>query len=111
MTVSREDVLSYFMEVLQSMGDEWEDASSVTEDSLIMGNLNWRSIEIVYLANAMQRKYGRKFPFEQWLKTIEQRETKDVTVREWVDFIHSNLDDASDSREPVNVGEPGVSHA
>jgi hypothetical protein len=105
MKLSREEVLDYFLETLRSMGDEWEDEVEVTEDTLIMGNLNWRSIEIVYLANALQQRFEQVFPFEEFLQQIEQREVKDITVREWVDFVYSHLEDRSE-REPVSVGSP-----
>jgi acyl carrier protein len=93
MKPTRESVLAYFLEVLQTMGEEWEDSTAATEDTLIMGNLNWRSIEIVYLANALQQHYGQVFPFEEFLKTVGERESKDATVGEWVSFVHEHLAD------------------
>ena len=88
---SRSEVLDHFLQTLSSMQDEWADEVHLTEESLIMGNLNWRSIEMVYLANALQMHYGRVFPFEALLQQIEQREEKDISVREWVDFIVTTL--------------------
>jgi hypothetical protein len=79
------------MEVLASMGDECESAAAITEDSYILGNLNWRSIEIIYLANALQQHYEQVFPFEDFFQSVEQREGNDVKLGEFVDFIYSNL--------------------
>lgn len=87
----RSEVLDHFLQTLHSMQDEWADEVHLTEDSLILGNLNWRSIEMVYLANALQMHYGRVFPFEALLQQVERREEKDISVREWVDFIVTAL--------------------
>jgi hypothetical protein len=84
---SRGEVLEHLLQTLHSMRDEWADEVHLTEDSLIMGNQNWRSIEIVYVANVLQTHYRRIFPFEALMQQIEQRERKDVSVREWVDFV------------------------
>jgi len=93
MKPSRQEVFDYFCEVLATMGEEWEDRSAISEDTHLLGNLNWRSIEFVYLANAIQRHYAQTLPFEEFLKDLEQRESKDITVGELVDFIHTNLQD------------------
>src|SRR4051812_7400697 len=93
MRPTREQILTEFLKVIHSMNEEWGDTSVVSEDSFIMGDLNWRSIQIVYLVNVLQERFGQTFPLAEFLERIEQRETKDVTVREWVDFIHENLED------------------
>ncbi len=99
----RDDVLAHFLETLRSMTDEWAEEVQLTEESLIMGNLNWRSIEIVYLANTLQLHYGRVFPFEDLLRRVEQRAEKDITVREWVDFI---VDELARPASPASPAAP-----
>jgi len=87
--------MAYIREVLSSMGDEWEDSTAISEDSRILGNLNWRSIEMVYVANLVQQHFEQTLPFEDFLRNIEQRETKDVTIGELVDFILANFQDGA----------------
>lgn len=88
---TRDAVRDHLIETLESMGDEWEEQTEVTEETLILGNMNWRSIEIVYLANALQQHYQRPFPFEEFLKEVEARAVPDTTVGEWIDFITAEL--------------------
>ena len=95
MKPSRDKVLAHFLEVLSSMGEEWEDSAVIAEDARILGDLNWRSVEIVYLVNELQNYYQQVFPFEEFLKVIEARESKDSTVSEWVEFIHQGLPDGA----------------
>jgi acyl carrier protein len=91
MKVSREEVAATILGLLQSMGDEWDDSSATSEDSYVFGNLNWRSIEIVYLVNAIQQRYKQTFPFAEFLQEIERRDRKDVSVGEIVEFVHRSL--------------------
>ena len=113
MKPTREEVLAYFLEVLHSMGEEWEDSGAVTEDTRIMGNLNWRSIEIVYLAGAIQQHYNQVFPFEDLFKKIEQRESRDITIGEWVDFVYHHLEegDAQPQRSADGAMAPMIQPA
>jgi len=85
------------------MGDEWDDSEAVSEDTRILGDLNWRSVEIVYLVNELQKHYQQVFPFEEFIRTIEVRETPDSSVGEWVDFIHRHL--AATAAESIGASE------
>lgn len=105
MKATREEVLAYFYEVLRSMRDDWDDSEVISEDSCFMTNLNWRSIEIVYLAQETQQHFGQTFPFEEFLKEMESRENKDITVREWVDFIYGNLGIEGAARQEGDSGD------
>ena len=88
---SREDVLEYVVGVLSSLGEEAGADADITEGTYLLGNLNWRSIEVIYLANSMQEHYGRVFPFADFFAQVAQRERRDLSVGEWVDFIHAQL--------------------
>src|SRR5260370_14200594 len=93
MKATRDEVHTYLLELMHSMVDEWDDSEPISEQSSILGNLNWRSIEIVYLVRAVQQHFGQVLPFQEFLQGVEQREDQDVSVRELVDFIHDNLQD------------------
>ncbi|HEY2158069.1 MAG TPA: hypothetical protein VGH33_20740 [Isosphaeraceae bacterium] len=91
MNVSREEVLAHVVEVLRSLEEDPDSAGDIAEDTYMVGDRNWRSIDIIFLANSMQEHYGQPFPFTELFGEIGQREKKDVAVGEWVDFIHQNL--------------------
>jgi acyl carrier protein len=90
MEMTRDNVLSDILEIVKSMQDEWDDSSAPSEHSYLFRNLNWRSIEIVYLVNAIQQKYKQTFPFEEFLQQTERRDRKDVRMGELVDFVYEN---------------------
>jgi acyl carrier protein len=94
---TREMVRNHLIETLQSMGDEWEDQPEITEETLMLGNMNWRSIEIIYLTNALQQHYQRSFPFEEFLQKVQAREISDTSVGEWVDFLTSELNKGTEA--------------
>jgi acyl carrier protein len=107
MEITRDSVLANILEIVQSMQDEWDDSSATSDDSYLFGNLNWRSIEVVYLVNAIQQTYKQTFPFPEFLQDIERRDRKDVRVGELVDFVYENLSKSrlTPSPDKQNVAE------
>src|SRR4051812_19510458 len=92
MKPSRDEVLQHFLGILHSLGEEYEDSVASSEDTQILNDLNWRSVEIVYIANEVQKHYDQIFPFEKLIQEIESRGNPEVTVADWVNFIHRHLD-------------------
>jgi acyl carrier protein len=97
MKATRDEVRTYLLDLIRSMGDEWDDSQVISEDDGILGSMNWRSIEIVYLARAVQQHFDHVFPFQEFLEGVEQRDNKDLTVRELIDFVYANLQDTAQS--------------
>ncbi len=91
MNPKREEVLEYFLGLLRSLSEDRDSGMDITEDTYLLGNMNWRSIEVIYLANNMQEHYGQQFPFVEFFAGIAQKEVRDISVSEWVDFINANL--------------------
>lgn len=46
------------------------------------------------LGAAVQEHFGQKFPFPEFFAEVGQREVRDFTVGEWVEFILRNLVEA-----------------
>jgi hypothetical protein len=88
---SREEVLAYVIEVLRSLEEDSETSHEISEDTYILGDRSWRSIDVIFLANTVQEHFDQKFPFTDLFNEIGQREVKDITVGEWVDFLYKNL--------------------
>jgi hypothetical protein len=91
MKPSRDEILAHVTEVLRSLEEDPDSAGEILEGTYMLGDRNWRSIDIIFLANSMQEHYGQPFPFTDLFTEIGQRPVKDLTVGEWVDFIHENL--------------------
>jgi acyl carrier protein len=93
---SREETLAEVLELLPTIGEDaagWDDHIEITEKTSLLGDLDWGSIEVVMLANAMQERYERLFPFVAWFQDLGRQGYQDITVGEWVDFIHNQLED------------------
>ncbi|CAN5352844.1 hypothetical protein BH24GEM3_BH24GEM3_06990 [soil metagenome] len=88
--MTRNDVLDDALQMVASLRSGWDD-EEITEEMLLLGDLNWQSIQLVVLANTTQQRYGQTFPFEELFAEVSDRGRQDLTVGEWVDFIHEHL--------------------
>jgi acyl carrier protein len=95
MPISREEVLADTLEMLAAQREEWDYSGEVGEDTLLFGELGLSSIDVVVLAALVQEKYGRDLPFQQYYVEMERRGERDLSVGQWVDFVHGALN-ASD---------------
>jgi hypothetical protein len=57
------------------------------------------------LGTAVQEHYGRRFPFVQFFADLGERGGADIPVRQWVDFIHSQLE--AEARDDHATSSPG----
>lgn len=92
MQTSRDQVLTEILEFLGKLADDWEYSDEITEETYLLADMGLASLDVVILANAIQEHYGQVFPFTEFYAEIGQRELRDVSVGEWVDFIFDNLD-------------------
>jgi hypothetical protein len=91
MTIGRDEVFSQFVAMLSKVRKDWDPGEEVTEQMSLLGDMNWRSIEMIALAHMTTEHYGQPFPFNDLIAKLMQRKTRDLTVGEWVDFVHANL--------------------
>ena len=104
MKPSRERILADVIQLLPTVREDvapWDDQTQITEDTLLLGDLAWSSIEVVILATATQERYGQVFPFIEWWEEIGRQGGRDIAVREWVDFVHAHL---NERRSPAGTG-------
>jgi acyl carrier protein len=94
MKKSRNEVLVDFVQFLGRLADDWEYGGDISEETYLLADMGLASLDVVILANAIQEHYGQPFPFPEFYAEIGQRPRRDVSVGEWVDFIHSNLNSA-----------------
>ena len=52
------------------------------------GDLGFTSIDAVLLGESLEQRYGRKFPFHEFLAEMKQRETPDIEVGQLAAFLH-----------------------
>ena len=107
MTIERDEVFSLFAAMLPSVRKDWDPGEEISDRMSLLGDMNWRSVELIALAHLTQEHYGHTFPFNDLFAQILQKKTRDLTVGEWVDFIHANLNGATQSAQPTGAMELG----
>jgi len=91
MRKSREEILADMLLLLQQLADDWEYTGEITEDTYLLADMGLQSLDVVVLSAAVQEHYGRVLPFPEFFAEIGQRELRDVSVGEWVDFVDKHL--------------------
>jgi acyl carrier protein len=106
MTRTRQRILDEVLDLLRSVAHDWEYDGTLTADTRLFADLAFESLDLVVLGAAVQEHFGQKFPFQEFFAEIGQRDVRDLTVGEWVEFIHRHLQDP----RPVPGGEtvPGA---
>jgi hypothetical protein len=59
--------------------------------TLFFADLGMMSIDAVVLAETLERRYGRRFPFPQFLAGLAARGAEDMEVGELARFLAENL--------------------
>jgi acyl carrier protein len=95
MKPTRDSVRTDILQMLRNLTDEWEFDGEVNDGTTLLGDLQFESLDVVVLSSTVQEHYGRVLPFHEFFVEIGQREQRDVTVGEWVDFVHRHLDGAA----------------
>ena len=93
MKKSREEILADVMLLLRRLADDWEYSGDVTQDTYFFADMGLQSLDVVVLGTAVQENYGQVLPFPKLFAEIGQRELRDISVGEWVDFIYKHLND------------------
>jgi acyl carrier protein len=88
---TREQILQEVLGLLSNVARDWELESPMTGDTRLFADLAFESLDLVVLGAAVQERFGQKFPFPEFFAEIGQRSVRDLTVGEWVDFIHQHL--------------------
>jgi acyl carrier protein len=84
----QEDVLS----LLRELADDWEYTENITQETYLFSDMGLESLDVVVLGTAVQEHYGQTLPFAEFFAEVGQREVRDISVGEWVDFIYRHLD-------------------
>lgn len=97
MNRTREQILAEMLEILNGVVRDWEFEGTVGASTRVFADLGLESLDLVILGSKVQEHYGRTFPYPAFFAEIGQRQIRDITIGEWVDFIDRNL------REPAGA--------
>jgi acyl carrier protein len=105
MKLSRDMILADLLGLLRKVASDWEFETPLTADTRLFSDLQFESLDVVVLGTAVQEHFGQRFPFPEFFAELGQRDIRDITVGEWVDFIHTHLD----PRSSPSADEPNES--
>ncbi len=88
---SYEEVRSDIVLLLRRLADDWEYDGEITEDTRMLADLGFESLDVVVLGSVIQEHYDQVLPFPEFFAEIGQRAVGDVTVGEWVTFVCEHL--------------------
>jgi len=77
----------------ETMGD-WEYSGEITPATRLFADLGLESIDLVALGGAIEEHYRRTFPFAQWLTQLRDPQVDDIRVKDVIEFLHDNLQQA-----------------
>jgi acyl carrier protein len=95
MNKTREEVMGDVLHLLSQLADDWEYSGEIAPETYFFADMGFESLDIVVLATSIQEHYGRVMPFPEFFAEVGQREIRDISVGEWVDFVHQHLNEAS----------------
>jgi acyl carrier protein len=93
MNVTRDQVREYIVNKLVELSQDWDSPAEISETSLIFSELGFESLDAVVLGVAIQEHFARQLPFAELLAELGERR-RDLSVRELIDFVHRNLNQA-----------------
>lgn len=94
MTTSRQDILNDIIGLLSELADDWEYYDEITAQTRLFTDMGLASLDVVVLGTAIEEHYDRTFPFLQLYAEVGASDARDITIGEWVDFIHLHLNRA-----------------
>ena len=71
--------------------DGREYSGEISPETLFFGDIGLTSIDAVVLAEKLERHYGRKFPFHEFVAEMRTRAAFDIAVGDLVAFLHRHL--------------------
>jgi acyl carrier protein len=93
MSKTREGVMADVLHLLDQLADDWEYSGEITPQTYFFTEMGFESLDIVVLATSIQEHYGQVMPFPEFFAEIGQRDIRDISVGEWVDFVHKHLNE------------------
>jgi acyl carrier protein len=89
--ITRGSVLETVLSILSKMDEDGELEVEITPETWLVADMGLESIDVVVLGTTVQEHYHMSMPFAEFLAEVGQRETRDIQVREFVDFVVRHL--------------------
>jgi acyl carrier protein len=96
MQITRQQVETDTLTLLQQLADDWEYSGEIDAQTYLLADMGLESLGVVILSATVQEFYETTLPFTDFFTEIGNRKVRDVTVGEWVDFVFTHLRNGSD---------------
>lgn len=90
MTITPDAILADLVGLMKEMTD-WDYPAAITRDTHFFADLGFESIDAVVFGEAIEAHYRRRFPYAEFLRSLGEREQRDLKLGEVVDFLHQHL--------------------
>ena len=88
-----EHILADVLQLLRKVASDWEFDAPLTSETRLFSDLNFESLDLVIFGASVQEHFGQRLPFPEFFAQLGQRQAGDLTIGEWVQFIHTHLDE------------------
>ncbi len=92
---TRAEIRADMFQLLQEMLEDMDYEGELTETTTFLDDLGFESLDVVIMANTLQERYGQTFPFAEFFAEVGERESRDISVGEWIDFLFEHLSRAT----------------
>jgi acyl carrier protein len=96
--LTEDAILADVIETMRGLSD-WEYSATVTRETWFFRDLGLESIDAVVLGELLEARYGRRFPFAEFLADMARRQKQDMQVGELLRFLHDQLNGVSPIRD------------
>jgi acyl carrier protein len=87
---SADDILDDLKELLRAFNGR-EYSGDIGPKTRFFGDLGMVSIDAVLLAEELERRYQRSFPFSQFLAEVSRDGVRDIELGELAAFLHRHI--------------------
>lgn len=91
MKAARPEIQDYILKTIEELSQDWDFSKEVGPESLLFAELGLESLDVVVLGTAIQEHYRFQMPLAELLADVGQREKRDLSIGELVDFVDLHL--------------------
>ena len=86
-----DDIFSVLLQLIEELFEDWEYSGKITQETTLLSDLGFQSIDAVALGSAIEDHYDQKIPFAQYLAGLEEKGITDIKLGDFARFIQKNL--------------------
>jgi len=93
------DIFSVLLQIIEELFEDWEYSGKITQETTLLSDLGFQSIDAVALGSAVEDHYDQKIPFAQYLSDLEEKGISDIKLGDFARFIQKNLNRQGDKNK------------